>query len=224
MNADTERSAIVGNKLAPGPDATDAASGGTCPTCGGSLPTCCRCPSPCMRCGHIGMVVKEICRAVVGEFGPQAERGVCGCACYRLTAEATEPLTEDTVQTIEAMVSRHHPDLRYPNYRRQLAAIIQDWRALRARIEALTTDWCECGHSRDKHQFFSDHDECYECDQASPDLCCEWRPAPRANENAALREQLAEARAALTIISQKEYDVWAFSECRSIAKNALEAL
>lgn len=110
-----------------------------------------------------------------------------------VTTEATEPLTEDTVQAIEAMVSRHHPDLRYPNFRRQLAAVIQDWRALRARIEALTTDWCECGHSRDKHQFFSDHDECYECDQASPDLCSEWRPAPRANENAVLREQLATA-------------------------------
>lgn len=76
--------------------------------------------------------------------------------------------------------------------RADIPALIRDRRALQARIEALTTDWCECGHARDKHGFFSDHDECYECDQASEDLCCEWRPAPRPNENTALREQLAE--------------------------------
>lgn len=42
--------------------------------------------------------------------------------------------------------------------------------------------------------------------------------------NTALREQLARSLEALTIISEKKYDVWAFSECVSIAKNTLAEL
>lgn len=43
-------------------------------------------------------------------------------------------------------------------------------------------------------------------------------------ENAALRDQLDQAQEALTIISEKKYDVWAFSECVSVAKNTLAEL
>lgn len=109
--------------------------------------------------------------------------------------ETTTPrLTESEVSKIEARLKVWDETHRgYPASWQVVSDLVRDWRALQARIETLTTDWCECGHSRDKHQFFNDHDECYECDQASPDLCCEWRPAPRPNENAALREQLARA-------------------------------
>lgn len=47
---------------------------------------------------------------------------------------------------------------------------------LEARIAALTASWCMCGHLKTSHGFFDDHDECYQCDHASEDLCCEWRP------------------------------------------------
>lgn len=103
-----------------------------------------------------------------------------------MTEPTTSQLTEEAVREIEARAGAGMTS--------DILALVRDWRAMRARIETLTTEWCECGHARDKHQFFSDHDECYECDQASDDLCCEWRPAPRPNENATLREQLAEQR------------------------------
>lgn len=71
-----------GVNISFGPSITDAASGGTCPRCGGSIPTCCRCPIPCPQCSHIGMMVNGFCRAVINDYGPQAERRVCGCACF----------------------------------------------------------------------------------------------------------------------------------------------
>lgn len=99
-----------------------------------------------------------------------------------LMSTYTTILDEDVVAGIEFANARHRTDWRYPHQRKYIDTLCHEWRALRAEIAKLTTRWCECGHAKDKHGFFSDHDECYECDQASPDLCCEWRPAPRPNE------------------------------------------
>lgn len=82
--------------------------------------------------------------------------------------------------------------------RADIPALCATVRALRQQITELTAEWCECGHAKTQHGFFSDHDECYECDQMSDDLCCEWRPKPRVtNTYTALREQLAHAIGAL---------------------------
>lgn len=61
----------------------------------------------------------------------------------------------------------------------EIDALCATVRALRQQITELTAEWCECGHAKTQHGFFSDHDECYECDQMSDDLCCHWRPANR---------------------------------------------
>lgn len=88
-----------------------------------------------------------------------------------MSTSLTELLDENAIDEIEA---RAHAGMTS-----DISALCQAVRAARARIAELTTRWCKCGHAKDKHNFFSDHDECYECDQASPDLCCEWRPAPK---------------------------------------------
>lgn len=97
-------------------------------------------------------------------------------------------LDDDAVAEIEARhqlaASAFQPYKEVSDSLSDIPALCQTVRVLRAEIARLTTQWCQCGHAKDQHGFFSDHDECYECDQASPDLCCEWRPAPRATENA----------------------------------------
>jgi hypothetical protein len=98
----------------------------------------------------------------------------------------TPILDDDAVVEIEFVNKGYRTDWRYPNQRARINTLCRDWQTLRREIARLTTQWCECGHVKDRHGFFSDHDECYECDQASPDLCCEWRPAPRPNEHDAL--------------------------------------
>lgn len=80
--------------------------------------------------------------------------------------------------------------------REDIPALCRTVKHLRERVQLLDSRWCECGHTKDKHGFFSDHDECYECDQESPDLCCEWRPVARPDTQLEhLQSQLEQLRA-----------------------------
>lgn len=110
MNRPQPQSTI---RFSIGPDETGAAYGGSCPECGGTKPTCCSCPLPCVLCGHAGATVKGVCRAVIGEFGPQGERRVCGCACKfeeqpqsTVTPEAPERILIDGDDVTKALRNR----------------------------------------------------------------------------------------------------------------------
>lgn len=123
-----------------------------------------------------------------------------------------EPYADGNVICPITQYSDNHPDLLaarpdlefIARAREDIPALCATVRGLRAEIAKLTTQWCQCGHAKDRHSFFSDHDECYECDQASPDLCCEWRPAPRANEYDDLQSQLDQVTKERDELRQRE--------------------
>ena len=52
-----------------------------------------------------------------------------------------------------------------------------------------TEQTCKCGHPKARHSFFSDHDECYDCDQES-ESCCSWfEPNPITQGTASPKER-----------------------------------
>lgn len=84
---------------------------------------------------------------------------------------------------IKELLAGHHAN----HFERKLIAIIE---SLMAQLEAakqeiarLTATWCVCGHVREHHDFYDDHDECNQCpSDGPPHSCTEFRPEPEPRE------------------------------------------